>query len=76
MSKPLTKEEIVRKLSDGWVGGMTPGDEQRIVYPAMDIWGKQEAISFKKFWDNYDPPIGKFPNDDELYQLYLDSLTK
>ena len=51
MTKPLTKEEIVRKLSDGWVGGMTPGDEERIVYPAMDIWAKGCLMGFQKWCD-------------------------
>ena len=38
---------------------------------AMDEYAKKESIAFKKFWDNFNPPIGKFPNDEELYTLYL-----
>lgn len=30
------KEEILKKYANGWVGGMTSGDEDRIVYPAME----------------------------------------
>ena len=49
MSQLLSKEEIVKRHTDGWVGGMTPGDEERIVYPSMDEYAKQEAIEFFKW---------------------------
>lgn len=43
MDKVKSKEEIVRDLCDGWVGGMTHGDEQRIVYPAMETYATQQS---------------------------------
>ena len=42
---------------------------------AKDL-AQQEAIAFKKFWDNYTPPEGKFPNDEELYNLYKEQSKK
>lgn len=46
---------------------VVPYDEALI---AMDKFSKQESIAFKKFWDNYTPTDGKFPNDEELYNIF------
>ena len=77
-----TKEEIIRSKADGWVGGMTFGDEERIVYPAMDEWAKQQAIKFAK-WIPHNAVIaedeyyfellknGIAVDEEELYELFL-----
>lgn len=45
----MDKQEIVKRLKDGWVGGMTHGDQERIVYPAMDEYAEQQSIAFFKW---------------------------
>ena len=79
----MTKKEIVRKHANGWVGGMTGGDEERIVYPSMDEYAKQEAIDFAKYVDDEgytqlldEDKWGSFNrelNTEQLYELYLKS---
>ena len=43
------KEEIIRKYANGWVGGMTSGDENRIVYPSMEQYAKESSIWFAEW---------------------------
>lgn len=81
MDKQLSKDAIVRNLCDGWVGGMTLGDEQRIVYPAMDTYAKSTSIAFAEWinengyrkvfdgWEN-DSDIEIIKTTEQLYSLY------
>lgn len=46
-----SKSELIKKFTDGWVGGMTLTDEKRIVYPAMDEYAKEMVIGFIKWKD-------------------------
>ncbi len=65
----MSKEEIVKQLCDGWVGGMTPGDEQRIVYPAMDLYAEEMSIEFFEWWHKFKKDevtkVLSMPFDDE-----------
>ena len=33
-----------------------------------------QMLAFKKFWDNYSPPQGEFPNDEELYKEFIKNI--
>lgn len=46
-------------------------DGTQAIYNAMDEYSKEMCIEFKKFWDNYNPSEGKFPNDEELYIHFI-----
>jgi len=43
------KEEILKKYANGWVGCMTSGDKDRIVYPAMEEYAQDRAIGFAEW---------------------------
>lgn len=74
MNKEITEEDFVN-LANSCVGEGLLKTGQLNYELAKDV-AKQEAIAFKKFWDNFNPPIGKFPNDEELYTLYLKDKNK
>lgn len=73
------KEEIIRKYANGWVGGMTSGDENRIVYPSMEQYAEEMAVGFANYVLNnvsksfYDSSINITTNND-YYKQYLESV--
>ena len=67
------KEEILRKYANGWVGGMTSGDKDRIVYPAMEEYAYEIAVGFCDWLDTHKYEFETIPSD-ILYQQYLESI--
>lgn len=81
----MTREEIYRQaILNTAVTDDLLESGQNAVYAAMDVWGKQEAIGFRK-WNIernrflFDE-AGQWPSpnetDDQLYNLYLESKNK